>query len=193
MIFLLLQAAPPTVAQEASTHASLVVLAVGALIASLLAVLKVLLGMMERRINEKFVSVETHNADQDKKLNDMGADLRKYETHVAVGVKESSEIHAAINRVEKSLDEHVQKEEGTTWVKIDNLVVAVTEMRLANELAHASLVTGQSILGGRVDSMEQKMPNGELQKLADAFATLAGKSGGHVTPPRKKRSVRGKK
>jgi hypothetical protein len=190
VIFLLLQAVP-TVAQEASTHASLVMLAIGALLSSLLAVLKVLLGMMERRINEKFVAVENHNAHQDKQLNEMSADLRRYETHVAVGVKESAEIHAAIVRVGKSIDDHVQKEEGTTWLKIDNLVATVTEMKLANELAHSSLVNGQATMGMRVDAMERKMPNGELQKLSDAFATLASKSGERAA--RMKRSIRGKK
>ena len=192
MIFLLLQAVPATVAQEVSSHASLVVLAVGALGSSLLAVLKVLLGMMERRINEKFILVEGHNEAQDKKLSEMSNDLRKYETNVAVGVKESVEIHAAISRVEGALNDHVKKEEGTTWVKIDNLADAVNATKLANELAHSSIVSGQELIDVRVNAMERKMPNGELQKFADAFAMLASK--GHVTRTNTKKStIRGKK
>jgi hypothetical protein len=170
---LLLQAVPSSLEGEVATHPYVVVAAIGALFASFVGVLKILLVFFERRINEKFAAVEGHNVRQDERLDAIESDLRRYDTHVAVGVQESGAIHSAVQRVEATLTAHVEKEEGVTWAKIDALVGAINDMRLANEVAHAGLVTGQTVLATRVDAVEKKMPNGELQKLAEAYHALA--------------------
>lgn len=149
--------------------------------------LKVLIFFFEKRVNEKFLAVEGHNERQDKRLADIESDLRRYDTHVAVGVRESSEIHAAVARVEATLCNHVEKEETVTWQKIDDLVEAINVMRLANEEAHGRLTTGQATLGVRVEAVEKKMPNGELQKLAEAYHALAQRDLAQRTTRSKKR------
>jgi hypothetical protein len=93
-----------------------------------------------------------------------------------------------VGRVEQALASHIVKEEGTTWAKLDKLAESLSTMQTSNEVAHASLGAGQAVLGSRVESLEQKMPNGELQKLAEAVAMLSV-----GMPAGKKRSVRGKK
>jgi hypothetical protein len=166
---LLLQAA----AVEASLHPYLTWTLIAALFTALVAIIKVLLSFFEKRVNEKFAEVEAHNTKQDGRLDLIEGDIRKYDTHVAVGAKESSEIHSAVGRVEAALNSHIVKEEGTTWAKLDRLVEALATMQTSNEVAHASLVAGQTVLGNRVEAVEKKMPNGELQKLADAFVALS--------------------
>jgi hypothetical protein len=175
--FLLAQA---TVAEDITQHPYLVLVIIGGLFSALIAVMKVLLGFMEKRVNEKFESiterfddVNTREDKQEVRLDKIEIDLRGYDKHVALGLRESTEIHEGISRVEKSLSSHVEKEENTTWVKIDDLVTAVNEMKMSNEVAHAGLVAGQTILSNRVEAVEKKMPDGELEKLAAAYHALA--------------------
>lgn len=166
---LLLQSA----ASEAALHPYLTWALLAAVATACMAVIKVLLSFFEKRVNEKFDQVESHNSQQDGRLGLIESDLRRYDTHVAVGAKESSEIHAAVGRVEKSLSDHIIKEEGTTWAKLDRLAEALMAMQSSNESAHSGLVAGQSVLSARVEAVEKKMPNGELQRLSDAFSNLA--------------------
>jgi hypothetical protein len=177
----------PVIAADLATDMAghpYVMAAIGAaMFATLVAVIKVLLGLMEKRINEKFSQVDKENASQDARLSTIESELKRYDTHVAVGAKETSEIHAAITRVEVSLADHVHKEETTTWAKIDELVKLFSDMKMGNELAHAGLINGQKSLSERVEAVENKMPNGELSKLADAFDRMS----------RQGRSVRAKK
>jgi len=183
--------AQASVAEEVVAHPTLTLIIISALFSALIAVMKVLLGFMEKRVNEKFDAIEKRDVErakatdekfdsisvredkQEVRLDKIDLDLRSYDKYVAVGVRETSEIHAAVSRTEFALASHVEKEEGTTWVKIDNLVDAVNAMKLSNEVAHAGLVAGQTILGSRVEALEKKMPNGELEKLAAAYHALA--------------------
>jgi hypothetical protein len=180
LTILLLQAAQATVADDVSTHPYLTMLVIGGLFSALVAIVKVFLALFERRVNEKFESIDKRFVEADKReekqedrLDRIDEDLKSYDKHVALGVKESTEIHAAVSRTEAALASHVEKEEGTTWAKIDGLVDAVNKMQLANELAHSGLVNGQALLGQRVEAVEKKMPNGELEKLATAYHELA--------------------
>jgi hypothetical protein len=172
-IVVLAQAAAADGVQDIVAHPYLTIVAMTGLFGSLVASIKVLLKFMERRMNEKFAAVELHNTRQDVRLDAIDLQLQHYDTHVAVGARESREIHSAIGRVELALAEHTTKEETTTWGKIDGLVDSVAEMKLGNEVAHAALTAGQLVLGARLDGVEKKMPNGDLAKLANAFEELA--------------------
>ncbi len=154
-------------------HPGAVTVLLSTSIAVLGVLLKLLLRAMERRIDEKFASITVGESEQNVRLDKIESDLRGFDSHVAVGTRESLEIHAAIVRVENSLASHVLKEEGTTWAKIDDLVTAVNEMRLENELSHADLKIHGATLETRVKAIEAKMPNGELKQLADAYTKLA--------------------
>ncbi len=177
MISMLLLQAAPVVHQgiegEIAGHPYLTTAFICLLFAALVGLAKLFVARMENRINEKFADIGAREDRQDERLDNIDAELRRYDTHVALGVKESSEIHESLSRVEKSVAEHTQKEESVTWKKIDELVDAVNTMRLSNEVAHATLSTGQATLNVRVEAMEKKMPNGELSKLAEAFAVLS--------------------
>lgn len=173
---LLLQAAAdhaPGIEGEIAGHPYLTTALICFLFAALVGLAKLFVSRMEGRINEKFAENVEREDRQDGRLDRIDAELRRYDTHVAVGVKESTEIHESIRRVEAALVDHTQKEESVTWKKIDDLVEAVNTMRLSNEVAHATLNTGQATLNVRVEAMEKKMPNGELSKLAEAFAALS--------------------
>lgn len=158
---------------EVASHAYTVVVIVGALCASAVGLTKMLFMVTERRLNEKFAAVEEHNREQDARLDKIDTELRRYDKHVAVGETEMGEIHSAVQRVEAALNSHIQKEEGTTWVKIDNLVDAVNAMRLQNEADHGTLKTSQAVLSTRLEAVEAKIPNGDLKKLTAAFELLA--------------------
>ena len=164
---------PASLEGELAAHPYATALIVALLFAAFVAAVKLLLALFEQRINEKFKEVQDHNTEQDGRLDKIDSELNKYDQHVAIGQKESQEIHGAIIRVEAALADHVRKEEGTTWVKIDSLVDAVNQMRLQNEVAHVNLSADQKILVARVEAVEEKMPNGELKKLAEAYHKLA--------------------
>lgn len=134
--------------------------------------IKYLFWLHEQRIGEKFKLVEEHNTRQDRRLDKIDDDVRKYDQHVAIGQKDSNEIHTAVKRLEAALADHVLKEEGTTWAKIDGLVDVLNVMKSSNEIAHAGLVNNQNLLNLRVDSMEKKMPNGEIQALVVSMARI---------------------
>ena len=184
MIALLLQAAPLTVEQEISAHPYVAALIISIMTVLLLGAVKLLASRMEGRINEKFDEQARLNATQDQRLDEIESDLRRYDNHVAVGAQETEAIHASIRRVEEALANHVEREETVTWRKIDDLVDAINTMRLSNAQEHGGLVSGQAVLATRLDAVEKKMPNGELKKLADAFATLAEAAGGKSTRKR---------
>jgi hypothetical protein len=171
---------------EIAAHPYAISILISLLFAGIIGILKLFLVLFERRMNEKFDGVERHNTKQDDRLDEIENDLKRYDTHVALGVKESNEIHTTLARVEATLGNHVQKEETVTWQKIDDLVEAVNVMRLANEAAHGTLTTGQATLGIRVEAVEKKMPNGELQKLADAYHALAQRDAAISTRRRRK-------
>lgn len=186
MLFLLGQTAI-TVADDVASHPYLFLSFLGGIFAALIGTIKVLLAFLERRMNEKFQQVEQHNTHQDGRLGSIESDIRQYDKHVAVGAKETAEIHASLGRLEIALNEHVRKEETTTWKKIDDLVASFVDMKLANEAAHATMTTGQVLLSTRMDLVEQRLPNGELKKMATAIEAIHQ----HLKP--KKRSVRGTK
>lgn len=202
IIALLLQAVPlpgnsqQGLATEIAVHPYVALAILGGLVAVTLAVIKVLLHLLEARINDKFdriekdfVAVRDHDMAQDGRLDKIDHDLRIYEKNVAVGVKETSEIHAAITRVADALTLHSQREEQETWGKIDSLVEAVNSMKLDNTQAHANMVTQQSVLETRLGAVEKKLPNGELSRLAHAFEELSKRHAAATT----RRSTRGKK
>jgi hypothetical protein len=166
---------------EMAQHPYVTVAIVTVLCGLLLASWKYSLFTFEKRINEKFGEIEKKADGHDTRLDAIEKDLRTYEKHVAVGTLETSEIHAAVKRTEQAINSHVEKEEGTTWKKIDVLVDAINNMKLSNELAHAGMVSGQLALGVRIESVEKKMPNGELEKLAIAYHDLARRETDSVT------------
>jgi hypothetical protein len=188
---LLAVAEPGGVAGEVVAHPYLTMTVVGALFSALVAIVKIFLSLFEKRVNEKFDEIKKREDDlskhvdekfkgvaereekQEVRLDKIDSDLRGYDKHVAVGIKETSEINASVQRVEKTLLDHTEKEETTTWGKIDGLVTAVNELKISNESAHAGLVAGQTIHAARLDAIEKKMPNGELEKLANAYHELA--------------------
>lgn len=143
---------------------------------------KLFLVQMETRINEKFKAQDDRDDEQDSRLDEIDKELIDYGKHVAVGTREAAEIHAAVKRVEVAMNSHVEKEENITWAKIDDLVGAVNDMRLQNEVELTKL-------GGRITAVETKMPNGELQKLADAYHALAERDvRGGLSRPRARRT-----
>ena len=173
MLLLFLQAS--STAGELSQHPFLVLVLVSALLGAVVALMKLFLSLLEKRINEKFEFVDKHNDAQDKRLTSIEAQIARYETHVAVGERESSEIHAAIARVEILVADHIRKEETTTWAKIDKIGDQLTGLKLDNEMAHSALVSTQTMLGVRMSSVKKKMPNGDLSRLTKAFEALSKK------------------
>jgi hypothetical protein len=177
-IILFLQTVPALNAeQEIAAHPYLVgiilVACVGAIFTLAGALAKLFLVQFERRMNEKFAIVERENDEQNKRLDTIENDLHRYDAHVAVGATETRAIHESVARVEAAVADHVHKEETTTWKKIDDLALAIGDLRQSHAEGMAKLAAGQDVLAVRVTSVEKKMPNGELQKLAEAFSILA--------------------
>jgi hypothetical protein len=179
LAFLSLQTPALTAEQTIMFNPWLTGLVILLLFTTLIASFKLILKQHESRVNEKFTLVENHNSTQDKKLLELeqrllevNMELKKYDTHVAVGAKETSAIHESLARVEAKVIEHTTKEEDITWVKIDGLISAVNDLKISNETAHANLHAGQTVLGGRIDAVEKKMPNGELRAMALAVGRI---------------------
>ena len=120
----------------------------------------------EARLTDKLEDLATHNHRQDGRLDVIEHELIKYEKHVAVGELEIAATNASVANVMAILKEHMEKEEAITWAKIDRINSSLSAMALHNETAHGSL-------SARLASVEAKMPNGELAKLADAYHDLA--------------------
>lgn len=168
MTALLLQVvpAPLTVEQEISAHPYLVALLITLLFSAFVALAKLFLVQFERRINEKFRASEKHDREQDERLDAIEGEIRRYDAHVAVGTAETRSIHDAVSRVEASVASHIEREETTTWAKIDSLAESV-----------GALKTGQEVMSTRLAAVEKKLPNGELTRLAEAFTALAEQRG----------------
>jgi hypothetical protein len=154
-------------ASEVVLHPYVAVAIMGTLFVLLIAIGKWAIYQFEKRMNEKFATLESDHVEiglreqaQDARLDKIETELRGYEKHVAVGLKETSEINEAIQRVSEHLSEHTRKEETVTWAKIDNLVATVSDMKLSNEVAHERLVAGQALLGARMDTVERRATNG---------------------------------
>jgi hypothetical protein len=165
----------PTIAEEIALHPYLFLGLLGMLGTGVVALAKYFLSSFENRVNEKFSDILAREAKQEGRLDKIEEDLKGYDKHVAVGIKETSEIHDAIKRVESTLTEHTRKEETVTWTKIDDLVVAVNDLKLSNEVQHERLSSGQSVLSTRVGALESSMPNGELAQLRLAIKSLTKK------------------
>ncbi len=169
---LFLQGVSPGIAGEVGLHPNLVAALVFILASGMIAVMKVLLFRVEGRLNEKLadskedmVKLESHNSRQDVRLDGIDDKLAIYEKDVAIGRAQAEELTSAMNRVATSVHDHVTREEKETWSKIDKIATMVQEGKLANEVAHANIVSSQALLSARVQSVESKMPNGKVEEL----------------------------
>jgi hypothetical protein len=110
---------------------------------------------MEKEVRARFDNISAAEKIQDQRLDEMDEKLHKYEKHVAVGEKEILATNSAIQSLATLMHEHTEREENITWAKIDKLGDSLGEVKI------------------KVASIEAKMPNGELQKLAEAYHQLA--------------------
>jgi hypothetical protein len=165
----------PTIADEIALHPYLFLGILGGLATLTLALFKWTIASFESRVTEKFTEVQNREGKQEERLDKAEQDLQGYDKHVALGAKESAEITTAIQRVERALTDHTRKEETVTWAKIDDLVTAVTDMKLSNEVAHERLAASQAVISTRVEALESAMPNGEIAQLRLAIKSLVKK------------------
>lgn len=142
--------------------------------AVLTATVKALLYQFEKRLDARFEmqtvaidevrvqikKVDDHNSAQDSRLGAIEISVRE---HVAAGLGEIKAITGAVERTEKALMSHVEKEEGQTWAKLDGIKDGIAELALANSNAHAAL-------GERISKTEAKLPNGELTRVLEALS-----------------------
>jgi hypothetical protein len=146
--------------------------------ALLAATVKALLYQFEKRLDARFEhtslaidevrgqvkKVDEHNSAQDSRLGVIEMSVRE---HVAAGIGEIRAITGSVERTERTLLSHIEKEEGQTWVKLDGIKDGIAALALSNEQAHAALVE-------RVAKTESKLPNGDLTTALKALVVALG-------------------
>jgi len=121
-----------------------ILLGLGALV---IALAKLLANNYHRRIEERFKAMSQRNTAQDGTIGKLAANVSKLDG-----------VPATLARMEA----HFGACEERARERHDKLFDAV-----------ASLVTSHEVLAQRVETLEKKMPNGELKTLASAYEKLA--------------------
>lgn len=109
--------------------------------------------------------IKKNEEAQDKAIADLAvfanwarAELAKYELHVGAG-------KAALEALHTDVRDHVTREESIFWKKVEAMQAVNTAFQEANAQGHAAILQ-------RLVSVEGKMPNGELERMALDIAKL---------------------